>query len=210
MRPLSDSQREALEEATTSYQAALTGAAGFLAARGISRAAADTHRLGVVVDPLPGHGRFRGFLAIPYLDREGRPLSLRFRCLQDHNHRDYGHGKYMSITDEPARTFHIPAIHQAGNEIHVCEGEFDAIVLNMIGLHAIAIPGATGWQSRHRRMLAGFNRVWVWGDPDDAGADFTNDVCRGLRSAKGVRLRDGDVNETYLRGGASALQALFQ
>lgn len=41
-------------------------------------------------------------------------------------------------------------------------------------------------------------KVWVWADPDDAGAELTTKVCRSLRGSKGVRLRDGDVTDTYL------------
>jgi DNA primase len=210
LQPLSDSQRESMEEAVSSYQAALTHpAAAYLRARGLDRATAATFRLGSVVDPEPGHERFRGFLALPYLDKDGQALSLRFRCIQEHDHRAFGHGKYMSMTDEPSRVFNIRGIHQADSTISVTEGEFDAITLSMAGLPAVAIPGATGWRSHHRRMLAGFNRVFVWGDPDDAGADFVRKVTQSLRSAKGVRLRDGDVNETYLAGGAEALHALI-
>lgn len=210
LQPLSTSQREAMEEATAAYQAAVTDdAVRYLRARGIDQQTARTFRLGVVADPLPGHERFRGFLAIPYLDRDGQPLSMRFRCLAEHDHRAHGHGKYMSITGEPARVYNIGAIHQAEDDVHVAEGEFDALVLTLVGLPAVAIPGANGWQSHHRRMLAGFSRVWVWGDPDDAGADFTARVCRALRSAKGVRLRRGDVTDTYLAGGAAALHALI-
>ena len=95
--------------------------------------------------------------------------------------------------------FNVRALHQARDEIHVCEGEFDAMILTSLGLHAVAVPGANAWQPHYRRMLAGFSRVWVWGDPDDAGAEFTNRICRALRSAKGVRLRHGDVTDTYLR-----------
>ncbi len=210
LQPLSPSQREALEEATTSYQAAVTAdAAKYLLARGIDRETAVTFRLGVVADPFPGHERFRGMLAIPYLGHRGQPLCIRFRCIAQHNHRDFGHGKYMSMTDEPARVFNVSAIHRATSEIHITEGEFDAMVLNQIGLPAIAIPGAHLWQNHMRRMLAGFNRAYVWGDPDDAGADLVNRITRALRSAKGVRLRDGDVTETYLAGGADALLALI-
>ncbi|AWY07606.1 DNA primase [Streptomyces phage Yosif] len=210
LQPLSSSQREALEEAVTAYQGAVTAeAAKYLVGRGIGREEAATFRLGVVSDPFPGHERFRGFLAIPYLDRNGKPLSLRFRCLQEHNHRDFFHGKYMSITDEPPRTYNIRAVHEALDTIHIAEGELDAMILNKVGLPAIAIPGAQGWLGRHRRMLAGFNRAYVWGDPDDAGSDFINKVSRSLRSAKGVRLRNGDVTDTYLAGGAEALYALI-
>ncbi|GAA0967319.1 toprim domain-containing protein [Actinocorallia libanotica] len=195
----------------SSYQAAVSlEAAKYLLGRGIGKEVAATFRLGVVADPYPGHERFHGFLAIPYLDRNGRPLTVRFRCLVEHNHRDFFHGKYMSIPDDPPRMFNIGAIHRAGDEIHVCEGELDAIILTMLGLHAVAIPGAQLWKGRHRRMLAGFSRVWVWGDPDDAGADFTRKICRSLRTAKGVRLRVGDVTDTYLAGGAEAIHDCYR
>jgi len=174
--------------------------------RGIGRDEATTYRLGVVGDqPFPGHERFRGMLAIPYLDRTGSPLTIRFRCLEDHDHRALFHGKYNTVKDDPPRMYGIDSVHRAGDTIDVTEGELDRIILRKIGLHAVALPGAALWQGRHRRMLAGFNRVRVWGDPDDAGAEFTARICRALRSAKGVRLRDGDVTETYLKRGGQAL-----
>lgn len=198
-------------EAATSYHEALTvPAVQYLARRGIDREAAVTFRLGVVADPFPGHERFRGFLAIPYIGHDGRILSIRFRCMEEHDHREHFHGKYMSLPDEPARMFNVRAVHQAGEEIHVAEGELDAVILNRVGLPAVAIPGASGWLPHYRPVLAGFNRVFVWGDPDDAGADFTNRVCRALSSAKGVRLRNGDVTDNYLRGGAEALHSLIR
>ncbi|WP_367135742.1 toprim domain-containing protein [Saccharothrix sp. HUAS TT1] len=185
-------------------------AAKWLVARGLSREAAATFRLGVVGEPFPGHGPYRGFLAIPYLDHQAKPLTVRFRCLQEHDHRVYGHGKYMTVSEDIPRMFNVRAVHEAGDEIHVCEGELDAVILSMLGLHAVAIPGAKLWFGRHRRMLAGFSRVWVWGDPDDAGAEFVAKVTRSLRSAKGVRLRVGDVTETYLAGGREAIFDLIK
>lgn len=211
LRPLSASQKEALEEAVTSYQAAHTeGSARYLLRRGIDRALADTFRLGVVgPNPFPGHTRFVGWLVIPYLDKAGSPLSLRFRCMQDHEHRDFGHGKYMSMTDEPTRVFNVKAIHDAFDEINVTEGEFDAMILEKFVGPAVAIPGAQAWSNHHRRMLAGFSRINVWGDPDDAGAEFVQKVTRACRNARGVRLHDGDVTDTYKIGGKDALLALL-
>lgn len=58
------------------------------------------------------------------------------------------------------------------------------MVLTLVGLPAVAIPGASGWQPHHRRMLAGFPRVRVQGDPDDAGADFTTRICRASAPRK--------------------------
>ncbi|MEU7905908.1 toprim domain-containing protein [Actinoplanes sp. NPDC049118] len=199
-----------MEEATASYQAAVTAdAARYLLARGIDRETAATFRLGVAADPAPGHAKFAGFLAIPYLGPERQPLSLRFRCLQAHDHRDYGHGKYMAVTDEPGRLFNVAAIARADDEIHLCEGELDAIILNRVGLPAVAVSGSNAWRAHYRRLFAGFNRVWVWADPDEAGAELANRVTRALRTAKPVRLRDGDVTETYQAGGAQALHDLI-
>ena len=213
LQPSSDSQREVLEEAVAKYRKALDGsaeAAGWLKARGIGRKEADTARLGVVADPAPGHGKYRGMLSIPYLRHDGQPVAVRFRCLADHDHRELFHGKYNTIAGDPVRTYNVGAIHLADDVINVTEGEFDALVLQKVGLHAVAIPGAHSWNGRHRRMLAGFRRVYVWGDGDDAGAEFTNKVCRALRSARGVAVPQGkDVTDIYLAGGAEALYALI-
>ncbi|MFI2672560.1 toprim domain-containing protein [Streptomyces albidoflavus] len=195
-----------MEEATASYQAALTAdAARFLLGRGIGQDEAVTYRLGVVADPHPGHERQRGRLAIPYLGHDGRVLTIRFRCLEEHDHRAYRHGKYNTLKDDPPRLYGVDAIHKADDEIHLTEGELDAVTLRRIGFHAAAVPGAALWRPRHRRMLAGFSKVWVWGDPDEAGSELVTRISRSLRAAQGVRLHDGDVTETYLAGGAEAL-----
>lgn len=210
LTPLSASQKEMLEEAVATYQEHLTPeAAGYLMARGIGRDEALGFRLGIVADPSPGHEKYRGMLAIPYLGRDGQPLTVRFRCLSEHNHRDYFHGKYNTIKDDIPRMFNVGAVHQAGGEIHVTEGELDAIILNKLGLPAVAIPGVSMWFGRHRRMLAGFNRVWTWADPDDAGAELTSKITRQLRTAKAVRLK-ADVTDEYLAHGAERLLSLVQ
>lgn len=210
LQPLSTSQQETVEEAVGKYHLAATAqAVEWLERRKISTQTADTFRLGVVTDPSPGHERFRGMLSIPYLDKDGIALTVRFRCIEDHDHREHFHGKYMSIPEDRPRMFNIGAVHRAENEIHVTEGEFDAMILSQLGLHAVGIPGSQGFAGHHRRMLAGFSRIWVWGDPDDAGADFTNGITRRLRSAKGVKLPGTDVNDTYLQGGATAILSLF-
>ncbi|WP_405799456.1 toprim domain-containing protein [Streptomyces sp. NBC_01506] len=207
LTPLSTSQKEMLEEAVSTYQAHITPeVAQYLIDRGIGREEAVSNRLGIVADPAPGHEKYRGMLAIPYLSKGGYPLTVRFRCLVEHNHRDYFHGKYNTVKDDIPRMYGIDSVHEAGDEIHVTEGELDRIVLRKIGLHAVAIPGANMWFGRHRRMLAGFNRVWTWADPDDAGAELTGKITRHLRTAKAVRLK-ADVTDEYLAHGAEYLLA---
>ncbi|MFI5763918.1 topoisomerase [Streptomyces sp. NPDC051563] len=200
-----------MEEATNAYQAALTAdAARYLAERGIGEEEVATFRLGVVADPLPGHGRYRGMLAIPYLGHDGHTLTVRFRCLEEHDHRALGHGKYNTMPGDPPRIYGVDSIHQAGDEIHLSEGELDRIILRKVGFHAAGAPGAEMFFGRHRRMLAGFSRVWHWPDPDEGGARMAAKVSRGLRTAASVRLRAGDVTETYKAGGAQALYDLYE
>lgn len=208
--PLTASQLEELEEAVSRYEGQLTvDAARYLLARGLDREVVSTSRLGVVADSLPEHRKFTGMLAIPYLDKDGQPLTLRFRCLEEHDHRAHFHGKYNSLAEDPPRMFNIRSLWQAKDTIHVAEGEFDALILSKVGLPAVAIPGAHLFQWRHQKMLAGYSRIYVWGDPDEAGAEFSKKLTKRMTRAKSVRLKVGDVTETYLDGGAEALYALI-
>ncbi|MFC0622795.1 hypothetical protein [Kribbella deserti] len=212
LRPLTTSQQHHLNQAVERYQAALTPQAlSYLTEqRGLTEETIRTARLGVVATPDPLHARFTGWLAIPYLDRHGQPLTIRFRCLDDRKHscKKLDHGKYMSLPEDPTRLYGIGAIHTAGDEIHLTEGEIDRLTLTQIGLPAIGGPGADSWTSHHRRMLAGFSRIWVWADPDPAGARFLRTVTKFLHNAVPVPLRH-DVNATYVAAGADALLALI-
>lgn len=202
---------DALEEAVAAYQNDLTvEAIQWLIDRGISEEAADTFRLGVVGEPRPGHSRYQGWFAIPYLDKDGAPLSIRFRCLSQHDHREFQHGKYMSMYEEPTRIFNVRAIHEAGDTLHMTEGEFDAMILCQLGLPAIACPGAHSFTGHWRRMLAGFSRIWVWVDPDDAGSDMANKVTSRLSRARVIQPEIGDVTDTYLDGGEEAIFRLIE
>ena len=212
LQPLSASQLARLETATESYSKALTGGVpspvvGHLQARGIDQATAATFRLGVVNDPEPGHERYRGMLAIPYLGKDGHaPWSLRFRCIESHDHAAHFHGKYNSLKGEATRIYNVAALHGAGNVIHVTEGELDAVTLAMCGLSAIGAPGANSWQWRHSKMLAGFSRLYIWGDPDEAGAEFVRKLQGIFRnSAVALKMPGGDVSDTYREGGKDAV-----
>ncbi len=211
LQPVTDSQMMALEEAVSQYEAGMTvEAAQYLLGRGLTQETVVSNRLGVVTDPLPGHEPFRGMIAIPFM-LDGKPLRIRFRCMQNHDHSAFSHGKYMQPTGESIMAYNVGAIDRAGDTIHVTEGEFDAMILNQVGLPAIGFPGASTFKPHHGRMLAGMNRVWVWGDPDQAGAEFVQKILNRLpRSARGVKLRGGDVTDTFLAGGAKALHNLVK
>lgn len=221
LQPVGASMLSMLEEATTAYQAGRPAAVDeYLEARGIAREAADTARLGCVVDSYPGHERMRGWLSIPFLgcnwDGVEEVRSIRFRCIPELAHpgiscKELGHGKYLGVSGERTHTYNVRALLEAGDEIHLTEGELDAVVLNQAGFPAIGLPGATQWRSYHSRMLAGFSRVFVWADPDEAGYGLLADATQALGArCKPVRLTVGDVGETFMRGGYGALDAALE
>ena len=213
LEPVPELRQAELDSVVSSYEDTLrhnVSAVDYLRSRGLARGDVESFRLGVVGDPTPGHGRFKGMLAIPYLDRNNRPLTVRFRCIEDHNHRDFFHGKYNSITGDAGRMFNIRSIHSAEDAIHITEGEIDCIILNKLGYPAVAVPGARAFKARHRRMLAGFSRVYIWGDPDEAGSEFVTKVLQSLRQSVAVPLKFGDVNETFLEHGADGIAKVFQ
>lgn len=218
LRPITASQIAMTMEAVEQYQAARSEVDGYLASRGIAEETADTFRLGFVDDPFPGHERMAGYLAIPYLgyNRHGveEAWSIRFRCVPELSHpgqtcKALKHGKYQGVSGEHARMFNVRAIRDAGDEIHLAEGELDAIILNQAGFPAVAMPGASQWRYHHTRMLAGFNQVYVWADPDESGSKLLNEVMRTMRNAAPVRL-EADVNDTFMQGGYAALDAAVE
>ena len=211
LRKIPASRVRALTDAAMAYNSASWLESDYLEARGISSRSVATFQLGVVADPIPGHEIYTGRLAIPYLGLnpdtgETECWHFKFRCVEDHSCKEAGHGKYTAQA-APTRMFNVGAITEAVDEIHVTEGELDAIILNQCGFPAVAIPGANNWKWHYGRLLAGFNRVYIWGDPDAAGAEFVTTVSNAVRNnSAAVKLDGGDVNETYLRGGLAALQ----
>ncbi len=198
--PVTAPQMALMQEAVEHYQNRSEAVDGWLASRGIAPETADTYRLGGVRDAFPGHERVEGWLAIPYLgyDQDGveQVLSIRFRCIPELVHpgltcKECGHGKYQGMPGEHARMFNVRAIKNAGDEIHLTEGELDAVVLGQAGFDAVAMPGSTQWRRHHGRMLAGFNRIYIWADPDEAGAKFAADVLQSCRNAAIVKPRRG-------------------
>jgi len=211
LHPLRESRLSMNKEAANRYSGAIFLAGGWLEKRGISDETAESFRLGVVTNPIPGHERYEGWLSIPYLDYRDRVLKVRFRCLGEHGGKckDFGHGKYIDLPHEVARVFNTKALHDPGEEVHICEGELDSVILTQAGLNAIALPGANQWRYHHTRMLADYSKVYVWADADDAGSQFASDVLSSMSRADQVRLPPGlDVNDYFLREGVDGLWAL--
>lgn len=216
--PLSPLERAEMERAVTMYERGLRGSVRgvqALTARGLTRETVERFRFGVVIDPAPGHERYRGMLAIPYLSGDDRhPVTVRFRCLEDHDCKLFRHGKYQSLSGDKGRMFNVPAILESDPEVdlHVCEGEIDVATLSQLGYAAVGFPGASTFRAHHAVMLAGAGRVHVWGDGDKAGREFSSKVKSFLKwSAMVVPVPDGeDVNSVFVRDGAEGVERLLE
>lgn len=209
MRPLSSSQRKSLERATARYEISRELALLYLRARGINPDTAERFRLGVVSDPLMGHEQFAGRLSIPSIGPRG-VYSLRFRCIEEHDCKERNCPKYLGFGDAQTRLFNIQDIHDAVDEICVTEGELDCVVLSQCGFYAVGVPGSDNWKKHHPRMLTGFERVFVLGDGDKAGAGFAKRVVASLSNAVNVQLPQGmDVNDYYLAKGEDGIRELI-
>lgn len=141
----------------------------------------------------------------------GHVVTIRFRCLRDHSCKDAKCPKYLSLPDDPSRMYGVGDIVEAVDKIHVTEGEFDRLILKKaLGVPTVALPGANAWRGRHRRLLEGFSTVYVWADPDKAGAEMAQRIGKALGTVTTVRLTVGDVSETYADGGRDALAAALE
>lgn len=214
MKPLVPHMRESLERLTSEAEMNLGHVEQYLAGRGIDPDTATSSRLGFVLDP---SSKYHGFLSIPSigLDLDGveRVRGVKYRNMNDGNG-----SKYLSSEGFSSRLFNPRALTRPGvTEIHVTEGEFDCIILSMLGYAAVGVPGASQWSDeravRWTLMLEGYEKVYVWGDNDDPGEKFAKEVRRSLPSAVSVSLGGepkSDVNSRFLEGGADLIKELIE
>jgi DNA primase len=193
----SQSQKDLLRKATTKYAGNIFQAQDYLASRGIPIEAARLAQLGVVAEPEIGHEQYAGRLSIPYITKTG-VVDLRFRSLNP-----AVEPKYMGLTGAETKMYNVLDIDRAGDFIGVCEGELDTITMSScIGIPCIGVPGANSWKKHYTRLLADFERVFIFADGDQPGTEFARSLSRELPVTI-VQLPEGeDVNSLYVSNGA--------
>lgn len=196
-----DSQKELLGRATDRYSANIYQAEDYLRSRGIPMEVARLARLGVVVEPEVGHEMYQGRLSIPYVTKTG-VVDLRFRSLNP-----AVEPKYMGLTGADTKMYNVLDIERASDFIAVCEGELDTITLSScVGIPCVGVPGANSWKRHYTRLLADFERVFVFADGDQPGKEFANSLARELPVTV-VQFPDGeDVNSYYTKNGADSIK----
>lgn len=151
----------------------------------------------MVTEPEPGHEAYAGRLAIPFITKSG-VVDIRFRSLNP-----AVEPKYMGLTGAETKMYNVLDVEQAGNFIAVCEGEIDTITLSRcVGIPAVGVTGANAWKPHYTRLLADFERVFIFADGDQPGRDFANSLTRELPVTT-IQLPDGqDVNSMFAEHGA--------
>jgi DNA primase len=191
------SQKDLLDKATTKYAGNIYQAEDYLRSRGIPLEIARLVSLGVVAEPEVGHEAFTGRLSIPYITKTG-VVDLRFRSLNP-----AVEPKYMGMTGAETKMYNVLDVERAGDYIGVCEGEIDTLTISRcVGIPCVGVPGANSWKKHYTRLLADFERVFVFADGDQPGTEFARSLARELPVTI-IQLPDGqDVNSMFVQEGA--------
>jgi len=189
-------QKELLGKAAAGYAENIYQAEDYLKSRGIPLEVARLASLGVVAEPETGHEAFKGRLSIPYITKTG-VVDLRFRSLNP-----AVEPKYMGMTGAETKMYNVLDVERANDFIGVCEGELDTLTLSAcIGIPCIGVPGANSWKKHYTRLLADFERVFVFADGDQPGTEFARSLARELPVTI-IQLPDGhDVNSMFVQEG---------
>jgi DNA primase len=196
-----ESQKDLLGQATRKYQESIYQAEDYLASRGIPIEVARLARLGVVAEPETGHEAYLGRLAIPYVTKTG-VVDIRFRSLNP-----AVEPKYMGMTGSDTKMYNVLDIERAGDWIGVCEGELDTITLSRcVGIPCVGVPGSNSWKKHYTRLLADFERVFVFADGDQPGKEFAAGLARELPVTIVAMPEGEDVNSIYVKFGAEYIR----
>jgi len=197
----SASQKELLGRAAINYAESIYLAEDYLRSRGIPLEVARLAQLGVVARPEIGHEAFQGRLSIPYITKTGA-VDLRFRSLNP-----AVEPKYMGMTGADTKMYNVLDIDKANDYIGVCEGELDTITLSAcVGIPCVGVPGANSWKKHYTRLLADFERIFVFADGDQPGTEFARSLARELPVTI-VQLPEGeDVNSAYVKFGVGYIR----
>jgi len=208
---LSTTQSTLLSEAAHRYAQAISEEAlAYLDARGISEVTAARYSLGTIVDPIEGHQGYTGWISIPYFTALDICVGFKFRRLDD------GKPKYGAPVGQKSHLYNVTATTYDSPKIVICEGEFDAIIMNETGIPAVGVPGVAAWKPFYPKLFTGFDVIYVIGDNDtredketNPGAEFARRVASEVVNSQIVQLPPGmDITDFYLANGKDELTNL--
>lgn len=203
MRPLNETDRHELEEATSEYAEQLVAnqeAMDYLLGRGFTPDTISNYRLGFAQTPMPGHEAGYGRIVIPYLTTRG-PVKLRFRAMPGQDST----AKYLDLSGGTPRLFGVTSLANdtGGDIVYIAEGECDQMIATQIGLTAVGIPGVQSWRDHFSMLLEGYEKIRILADNDDAGQGAamgkTIESKMPKHDIKTILMPSGfDVNSAYM------------
>ena len=109
----------------------------------------------------------------------------------------------MGMTGAETKMYNVLDVERAGDYIGVCEGEIDTLTLSgLVGIPCVGVPGANSWKKHYTRLLADFERVFIFADGDQPGKEFASSLARELPVTI-IQLPDGqDVNSIFVQDGS--------
>jgi len=200
---LSESLKESLAAAAQTYHESVEEASAYLAARGITKAAAEAHLLGYVTESnaAVGHEQYANRISIPYLTTSG-VVDIRFRSISDDVTP-----KYLGRLGAELMLYNPLAFSVPSDVIAICEGEMDTIVANMCGIPAVGMAGVNAWKPYYSRAFGDYQRVLVLADGDQPGREMGKKIATAVEQVTVIQMPDGmDVNSTYLSEGAEGIR----
>ncbi|MGR6088933.1 toprim domain-containing protein [Brevibacterium sp. CSND-B09] len=189
--------------------------------RGLSLETIEQFKLGVVSESDEEYGHLAGYLSIPYITPTSPTewwqnyVDLRFR--RGPEMPDTA-PKYRTLPGHPTRLFATTTLANPSDYIVIVEGEVDAMTLIQCGIPAVGVPGVKAWKPYYKNIFAGFERVYILADKDEAkddaevgvGERFAEEVARAVPNPKVIVVPDGgDTNGFYLKHGAAELRGLI-
>jgi DNA primase len=113
----------------------------------------------------------------------------------------------MGMTGAETKMYNVLDIEKAGDWIGVCEGELDTLTLStLVGIPCVGVPGANSWKKHYTRLLADFERIFVFADGDQPGKEFASSLARELPVTT-ISMEDGeDVNSSYVKYGVDYIR----
>lgn len=88
-------------------------------------------------------------------------------------------GKYRQPFGWTQRIYNVDAIRGA-DQLVVTEGEFDCMLAEQMGYHAVGVPGSSQWQDSWNAQVKDVKRFWVVFDNDDAGRKGAERIAQSL------------------------------
>lgn len=144
----------------------------YLMTRGFSLE--DIHATGLIYKDGQQNDFFVNRVTIPYI-ANGQVVQIRGKDMN---------GKYFTPTSQGVRLYNVDAVWNA-HEVIICEGEFDALVLEQFGYATVGLPGSTSWQASWNTYIEKSAKIYTCFDRDEAGAKGYEKVLKEV----GPRIR---------------------